>query len=159
MTQPANRHYSTGRRKRATARVFAQPGTGQIKVNGRDLTFNVTDVTGVARDIDGQIYARDFKLIDQSDMIVSYVPELPGGIPGLSSGVERELQHAFEGTKEVYVIWRPKKEPSPFITETATKVFGTVEELFKHFQSKGYLGDYQLNLKSTGAPSDRGRFG
>ncbi len=130
-----------------------------LKVNGRDLTFNVTDVTGVARDIDGQIYARDFKLIDQSDMIVSYVPELPGGIPGLSSGVERELQHAFEGTKEVYVIWRPKKEPSPFITETATKVFGTVEELFKHFQSKGYLGDYQLNLKSTGAPSDRGRFG
>lgn len=130
-----------------------------LQVNGRDLTFNVTDVTGVARDIDGQIYARDFKLIDQSDMIVSYVPELPGGIPGLSSGVERELQHAFEGTKEVYVIWRPKKEPSPFITETATHVFRTVEELFKHFQRKGYLGDYQLNLKPSGAPSDRGRFG
>lgn len=129
-----------------------------LKVNGRDLTFNVPDVTSVARDIDGQIYARDFKLIDQSDMIVSYVPELPGGIPGLSSGVERELQHAFEGTREVYVIWRPKKEPSPFITETATRVFGAVEDLFKHFQAKGYLGDYQLSLKPT-APSNRGRFG
>lgn len=129
-----------------------------LKVNGRDLDFSVHDVTSVARDIDGQIYARDFKLIDQSDMIVSYVPELPGGIPGLSSGVERELQHAFEGTKEVYVIWRPKKEPSPFITETATKVFPTVEDLFKHFQQKNYIGDYQLSLKPT-APSDRGRFG
>jgi adenylate kinase len=130
-----------------------------VKVNGRDVIFNVPDVTAVARDIDGQIYARDFKLIDQSDMIVSYVPELPGGIPGLSSGVERELQHAFEGTKEVYVIWRPRKEPSPFITETATRVFPQVEDLFKYFQSKGYIGDFQLNLPQSSVPRERGRFG
>jgi adenylate kinase len=131
-----------------------------LKVNGRDVTFSVPDVTSVARDIDGQIYARDFKLIDQADMIVSYIPELPGGIPGLSSGVERELQHAFEGTKEVYVIWRPRKEPSPFVTETATKVFPCVEDLFEHFQAKGYIGDYQLNLlRSSAGPKERGRFG
>lgn len=130
-----------------------------LKVNGRDLTFSVNDVTSVARDIDGQIYARDFKLIDQSDMIVSYIPELAGGIPGLSSGVERELQHAWEGTKEVYVIWRPRKDPSPFITETATRVFKSVDELFKHFQSLKYLGDYQLNLLNPSAPMERGRFG
>jgi adenylate kinase len=130
-----------------------------LRVNDRDLTFNVNDVTSVAADIDSQIYARDFKLIDQSDMIVSYIPELPGGIPGLSSGVERELQHAFEGTKEVYVIWRPKKEPSPFITETVTRVFTTVDELFRFFQSKNYLGDYQLNLLRAAAPKERGRFG
>ncbi len=130
-----------------------------LDVNGAPLTFNVSDVSSVARDIDGQIYARDFKLIDQSDMIVSYVPELASGIPGLSSGVERELQHAFEGTKEVYVIWRPKKEPSPFVTETATRVFTTVEELFKHFQEKKYMGDYQLNLVRPTAAKERGRFG
>ncbi len=129
-----------------------------VRVNGRDLDFNVPDITSVARDIDGQIYARDFKLIDQSDMIVSYIPELPGGIPGLSSGVERELQHAFEGTKEVYVIWRPQKEPSPFVTETATRVFRTVEDLFKHFQQKGYISAYQLRLP-TSTPRERGRFG
>jgi hypothetical protein len=92
-------------------------------------------------------------------MIVSYIPETPSGFPGLSSGVERELQHAWEGTKEVYVIWRPKKDPSPFVTETATRVFTTVEELFRHFQAKGYLGDYQLNLLRSSAPKDRGRFG
>ena len=131
-----------------------------LKVNRRDVTFRVSDVTSVARDIDSQIYARDFKLIDQADMIVSYIPELRGGIPGLSSGVERELQHAFEGTKEVYVIWRPKKEPSPFVTETATKVFPCVEDLFAHFQAKGYIGDYQLNLLRTETgPKERGRFG
>jgi hypothetical protein len=35
----------------------------------------------------GQIYMRDFKMVDQSDMIVSYVPQLPNGKPGLSSGL------------------------------------------------------------------------
>jgi len=41
----------------------------------------------IAGDIDGQIYARDFQLIDQSEMIISLIPVLPGGGPGLSSGV------------------------------------------------------------------------
>jgi len=130
-----------------------------VRANERDVVIPVGDVTQVAGDIDGQIYARDFKLIDQSDMIVSYVPELPDGKPGLSSGVERELQHAFEATKEVYVIWRPACEPSPFITETATRVFVCVEDALKFFQSKGYIGDYQLNLPRISAPRDRGRFG
>jgi len=130
-----------------------------LTVNGREVRFDVREVAGVARDIDSQIYARDFKLIDQSDMIVSFVPELPGGAPGLSSGVERELQHAFEGTKEVYVIWRPQAEPSPFVTETATRVFGSIDELFRHFQKKGYMGDYQLPLMAPQSARDRGRFG
>lgn len=137
-------------------------GENQITVttNGRQVTFDVPSVTQVAGDIDGQIYARDFKLVDQSDMIVSYVPELPGGKPGLSSGVERELQHAWENTKEVYVVWKPACEPSPFITETATRVFTSVEESLNFFQQKGYIGDYQLDLlKKQNAPRERGRFG
>jgi hypothetical protein len=97
----------------------------------------VKQVLDCAGDIDGQIYARDFKLIDQADMIVSLVPELPGGIPGLSSGVERELQHAFEASKDVYVVWKPKKSPSPFITETATRVFHNVDDALAFFESKG----------------------
>ena len=55
----------------------------------RPLRVRVREVLDIAGDIDGQIYMRDFKLIDQSDMIVSLIPELPGGVPGLSSGVER----------------------------------------------------------------------
>jgi len=131
-----------------------------IEVHGRNIELAVGDVTAVAADIDGQIYARDFKLIDQSDMIVSFVPELPSGKPGLSSGVERELQHAWENTKEVYVVWKPACEPSPFITETATQVFTSVEEALRHFQKKGYIGDFQLDLPQTRtAPRERGRFG
>lgn len=112
---------------------------GSRTAGAERIRVRTREVLDIAGDIDGQIYMRDFKLIDQSDMIVSLVPELPGGTPGLSSGVERELQHAWEHTKEVYVVWKPKKHPSPFITETATKVFKSTEEAMAHFEAKGML--------------------
>jgi len=111
----------------------------EVEVLGEPMRFDVTEVMRVAGDIHAQIYARDFMLIDQADMIISYIPELPEGKPGLSSGVERELQHAYEATREVFVIWRPKAQPSPFVTETATKVFRTIEESLEYFEKGGYL--------------------
>jgi hypothetical protein len=41
-----------------------------INVNGRSITLPVSEITRVAHDIDAQIYARDFKLIEQSDMVI-----------------------------------------------------------------------------------------
>jgi adenylate kinase len=130
-----------------TPHSFGGSKSGDTK---NPLRVRVREVLDIAGDIDGQIYMRDFKLIDQSDMIVSLIPELPGkegsstGIPGLSSGVERELQHAWEHTKEVYVVWKPKKSPSPFITETATKIFKTVPEALSYFEEKGMFGEKNL---------------
>ena len=111
----------------------------QVQAAEGPVTFLTTEVAQIAGDIMGQIYARDFKMVDQSDMIVSLVPELPNGKPALSSGVERELHHAFEGGKEVYVVWACRGLPSPFITETANKVFKSVDEAVTHFKAKGYI--------------------
>lgn len=134
--------------------------TFAVEVHGRSVTFDVAEVSSVARDIDAQIYARDFKLIDQSDMIVSLIPELPSGKPGLSSGVERELQHAHESTKEVYVVWQPAAEPSPFITETANRVFRSTQAALEYFQQAGYITALQKPLfEPAVAPRQRGRFG
>ena len=108
------------------------------------IRMRTREVLDIGGDIDGQIYMRDFKLIDQADMIVSLVPELPGGTPGLSSGVERELQHAFEHAKEVYVVWKPKKPPSPFITATSTRIFKSVDEALHHFDEAGMFGEKNL---------------
>jgi hypothetical protein len=118
-----------------------QEGRTTIDVPGPDgtITLKTAEVAQISGDILGQIYARDFKMVDQSDMIVSLIPELPSGKPAVSSGVERELHHAFEGGKEVYVVWTGRSTPSPFITETATKVFGGVEEALVHFRGKGYV--------------------
>jgi len=117
---------------------------GRKDAGQRTIRVSVREVMEIAGDIDGQIYMRDFKLIDQADMICSLIPELPGGVPGLSSGVERELQHAWEHTKEVYVVWKPRKNPSPFITETATKIFRSVDEALKYFEGKGMFPERDL---------------
>ncbi len=106
---------------------------------GEQSVLETSQLLEIIPDIDGQIYARDFKLIDQSDMIISMIPALEGGRPGLSSGVERELQHAHEATKDVFVIWEPAAAPSPFITETATRVFRSVTEAIAFFGEGGYL--------------------
>ncbi|MBC7783513.1 MAG: AAA family ATPase, partial [Burkholderiales bacterium] len=103
------------------------------------VTFKTEEILQISGDIMGQIYARDFKMVDQSDMIVSLVPELANGKPALSSGVERELHHAWEGGKEVYVVWACKGTPSPFISETATRVFRSVSEALEYFKMKGYV--------------------
>jgi adenylate kinase len=113
--------------------------TMEVQAAEGKVTLKTAEVAQISGDIMGQIYARDFKMVDQSDMIVSLVPELPNGKPGLSSGVERELHHAFEGGKEVYVIWACRGTPSPFITETATRVFKNVDEAMEHFRQKGYV--------------------
>jgi adenylate kinase len=118
-----------------------QEGKDEIEVPAAEgmVKLKTKDVIQISGDIMGQIYMRDFKMVDQADMIISLVPELPNGKPGLSSGVERELHHAFEGGKEVYVVWACKALPSPFITETATKVFKSTEEAIGYFKAKGYL--------------------
>ncbi len=121
---------------------------GGLDKGAEPIRMRTREVLDIAGDIDGQIYMRDFKLIDQADMIVSYVPELKSEsgkiIPGLSSGVERELQHAWEHAKEVYVVWKPSKPPSPFITETATKVFTSTEEALTYFEEKGMFAERNL---------------
>ncbi len=128
--------------KSATEAAAHGQTTITVHINGRDMNYSVAEAQQVARDIDAQIYARDFKLIEQSDMIVSLIPAMPDGSPCLSSGVERELQHAHECAKGVFVIWRSPAEPSPFITETATCVFRDVAEAMKHFQARGYLNEF-----------------
>ncbi|HWB19191.1 MAG TPA: AAA family ATPase [Phycisphaerales bacterium] len=124
--------------------IEVEPHSFGGRKSSGSIRVSVKQVLDIAGDVDGQIYMRDFKLIDQADMICSLVPELPGGVPGLSSGVERELHHAWEHTKEVYVVWKPKKKPSPFITETATRIFSSVDEALKYFEEKGMFPQKDL---------------
>ena len=38
----------------------------------------------------------------------------------------------------------PKKTPSPFITETATRIFSTVDEALTYFEDKGMFPERDL---------------
>jgi adenylate kinase len=118
-----------------------QQGLDYVEVTalGQKIRLDLNEVLQIERDIYSQIYARDFLLIEQSDMIVSFIPTLPDGRPAISSGVERELQHAHEAAKQVFVIWTAKQSPSVFVTQTATKIFSSLSEAVDFFVKKGYV--------------------
>ncbi len=111
----------------------------EAEAEGKVVRLDLGEVKQIESDINSQIYARDFMLIDQSDMIISFVPAASDGRAVISSGVERELQHAHEAAKEVYVIWLSKQKPSVFVTQTATEVFSDVGGAVEFFEKKGYI--------------------
>ena len=128
------------------ARQASQKGLDFLELTalGQNIRLDLNEVRQIERDINSQIYARDFLLVEQSDMIISFIPTLPDGRAAISSGVERELQHAHESAKEVYVIWTAKQRPSVFVTQTATKVFNNLSNAVEFFQKKGYIkSDHQ----------------
>jgi hypothetical protein len=111
----------------------------EVQTVGGKTKLETEQVKQIERDIYSQTYARDFTLIEQSDMIISFIPSLDDGRPAISSGVERELQHAHEAAREVYVIWKAKHRPSIFVTQTATKIFADMQEALNFFKKKGYI--------------------
>jgi len=111
----------------------------EVRALGQTVRLDLRDVRQIERDINSQIYARDFMLIDQADMIISFIPILADDRAAISSGVERELQHAHEAAKEVYVIWTAAQRPSVFVTQTATKLFQSTQQALDYFKQKGYL--------------------
>jgi len=123
------------------SRQASEKGLDFVEVTtlGQTVRLNLLQVRQIERDINSQIYARDFMLIDQSDMIISLIPELADGRAAISSGVERELQHAHEAAKEVYVIWTAKQTPSVFVTQTATRVFPDINRAIEFFKNKNYI--------------------
>ena len=122
------------------AKKAAEQGLVFVELNclGQTIKMDIGQIQQIERDIYSQTYARDFMMIDQSDMIISFIPTHDDGKAAISSGVERELQHAHEAAKEVYVIWPAKQRPSVFVTQTATKVFADTDEAIEFFKKKGY---------------------
>ena len=111
----------------------------EVTVLGQKSRLDLDQVLQIERDINSQTYARDFLLIDQSDMIISFIPTMADGRASVSSGVERELQHAHEAGKDVYVIWKAKQKPSVFVTQTATKVFDNTDQALEFFRENQYI--------------------
>jgi hypothetical protein len=110
--------------------------TIEIALGEASVRLSCAEIRQIERDINSQTYARDFMLIDQADMIISFIPALRDGRAAISSGVERELQHAHEGAKEVYVIWQAAQTPSVFVTQTANAVFQNIEQALAFFTKR-----------------------
>ena len=111
----------------------------EVTAAGKQVQLNLDQIRQIERDIYSQTYARDFMLIDQAEMIISFIPIAADGRAAISSGVERELQHAHEAAKDVYVVWPARQTPSVFITQTATKVFADIDSTLEFFKKKKYI--------------------
>ena len=80
-----------------------------------------------------QTVARDYKLIKQSDLVVVYYPTTV-----LSAGVISEMIYAVANGKQVFAVWLPPTEPSPFFSYYCTApVFRSTEALFAYFERTG----------------------
>lgn len=88
----------------------------EVEFDGAMHKLPVTEVAPCVRDIDGQIITRDLSLIDQTDLVVAYMPDIDNQ-PVNSPGVMREITHASHTTKDVYIIWTAEREASPFIKD------------------------------------------
>lgn len=87
----------------------------EVDVDGVPHTFSTAEVLSIEDDLQAQIIARDYALIDQADAIVSLYPEVAPKDVSISSGVEKEIMHAYQGGKEVFLVWPSTSYSSPFV--------------------------------------------
>ncbi|RLE85689.1 MAG: hypothetical protein DRJ41_00675, partial [Thermoprotei archaeon] len=100
----------------------------EFEVEGEKFKIPIEQIEVCKDDIYDQIVARDYKLIDQSDIVIVYYP-----VPTLSAGVLSEINYSFTHNKEVYAIF-PYEDLSPFFSYYTTGVFKSVEELISYLR-------------------------
>jgi len=104
-----------------------------FELEGEKFSISVNEIEESKEDILDQIVARDYKLIDQSDVIIVFYP-----VTTLSPGVLSEINYGFTHNKEVYAIF-PYKNRSPFFEYYTTAIFKSVEDLLEYFRENDRL--------------------
>ncbi len=89
------------------------------------VSFDAKEAEEVSEDVDDQIVARDYQLIEQSDMIVVYY-----FLPVMSPGVLSEMTYGFTNNKNVYAVF--KGQESPFFKYYSTRVFQDEEAIIAY---------------------------
>ena len=112
-------------------------GTDEVECAalGQTVILSRREIEAIAYDIDGQIVARDYKLIDQSEMIVAYFPADASGEPLIAGGVQSEIEYAAASTKKVVILWEASRDPTPFIGQRGDVLVRSLEELEEHLRS------------------------
>ncbi len=100
-----------------------------IKFEGKDIPIPVSQIEDAKEDIIDQTVARDYNLIDQSDIVVVfYYTQM------MSAGVLSELNYGFTHNKEVYAVF--PYETSPFFHYYTTRIFKRPEELIEYLKER-----------------------
>lgn len=105
----------------------------EVEVDGQRITVSVQEIMDVRGDVIDQTVVRDYKLIDQSNVIVVFYPTT-----AVSPGVLNEIRYGFTHNKEVFAIF-PHQTRSPFFEYYTTRVFNSWEELIDHLRERDFL--------------------
>lgn len=81
-------YYGTGRRKSATARVFARPGSGDIKIN--DATIEKY----FGRETDRMIVRQPLECVDVTDKFDLFITVQGGGPSGQAGAIRHGITRA-----------------------------------------------------------------
>lgn len=100
----------------------------RFEMEGQQYSIPLDQIETSKEDIYDQIVVRDYKLIDQSDIVIVYYP-----ITTLSAGVLSEINYSFTHNKEVYAVF-PHEDLSPFFSYYTTGIFHSVEELLSYLK-------------------------
>jgi hypothetical protein len=87
---------------------------------------------------------RDFKLIDQADMIVSYVPELPGGTARGSPRASSASSSTPSSTPRRSTWSGSPEAAEPVHHRDETKVFTSTDEALAYFEEQGMFAEKNL---------------
>ena len=103
-----------------------------VRTEGLKAKISVSEIEEAKEDIIDQTVDRDYKLIDQSDMVIVYYP-----IPVLSAGVLCEMVYGFTNNKKVYAFFPQRL--SPFFEYHATKIFDSEKKMLDYLAAEGAL--------------------
>jgi small subunit ribosomal protein S9 len=88
VTETANEHYATGKRKNAIARVFLRPGAGKITINSR--TFEDYFPTTVLR----MVVRQPLVLTETAEKFDALINVSGGGVAGQAGAIRHGLARA-----------------------------------------------------------------
>lgn len=101
----------------------------EVRVPSSSVTIPRSEVEEARQYIIEQTVVRDYRLIDQSDMVIVFYP-----VKELSAGVLSEMIYAYTHQKDVYAIFPHKV--SPFFLYYTTKMFKTVDEALEFLKEQ-----------------------
>lgn len=102
-------------------------------VRGQQVSIREDEARLAMEVIEEQINARDFRLVDQNELVFAFLPLLKSGIPAGSWGVNAELTHAHHTGKSTFIVCEDPNPLGPF-KRMATGFFSTVEEALAAFK-------------------------
>ena len=105
-------YYGTGRRKRATARVFLRPGAGSMMVNDRDLEDYFS------RDTLKMVVKQPLQLTETTDKFDITISVTGGGPTGQAGAIRHGLARALE---EYNGELRDRLKSAGFLTRDSRK--------------------------------------